>query len=87
LGLFYGEGEMDRVEIAKAVHGICHMIVCAEDDVTDEEILTVCNRDNPSGTTGGWQDVIREVGRYHSKNQLPVKCKEYEGRTHFMVAC
>jgi hypothetical protein len=51
---------VERVVVTRAFLGICHMQVCAVADATDEEILTTCNSQNPSGTSGGWSRVIRE---------------------------
>lgn len=71
----------ERVVITKSILGICHMQVCAERDATDVEILDVCNRDNPSGTSLGWCEVIREgKGR-------PIACADDATRTHFLVVC
>jgi hypothetical protein len=76
---------MNRIEIVKSFHGICHMIVCCEKNVTDDEILNFCNEVNPSGTTGGWQTVIRED--YENGKMRPVICEEYPNRLHIMVGC
>jgi hypothetical protein len=48
----------ERIIITIPFHGICHMQVCAEKDVTDEEILKICNEQNPSGTINGWSTVL-----------------------------
>jgi dihydrodipicolinate reductase len=74
---------MDRVVITKPMVGPCHMQVCAADDVTDAEILEVCNRDNPSGTAAGWCEVIREG----VERQRPVRCADDPDRLHFLVVC
>jgi hypothetical protein len=76
-----GGEEMKRVEVTNPMVGICHMQVCTMADVTDEEILDVCNHENPSGTTGGWSQVIR------SGEGEPVTCREDNNRKHFLVAC
>ena len=80
---------MNRVEITRSIMGILHMQVCAVDDATDEEILKVCNEENPSGVENGWSEVIREsddsLGR--EENKVPVPCEDHEGRTHFLVLC
>lgn len=73
---------MDRVSITQCVVGICFMQVCAVNNATDEEILEVCNRENPSGTINGWVGVVRE-----GRKEGPVKCDKYEDRTHFLVYC
>jgi hypothetical protein len=63
--------------------GICHMQVCADSEATDEAILEVCNRENPSGTTNGWSRVVRDA----EGPQAPVQCHDDAKRTHFLVAC
>lgn len=77
---------MDRIVTTNPMVGIIAMQVCAEADVTDEEILRHCNQDNPSGTTAGWCKVVRteEDGM---PNALPGPCAEHKGRTHFIVTC
>ena len=80
---------MNRVVITKALHGICHMQVCAEHDASDEEILNVCNLQNPSGTTNGWGKVIRHAQDEHwlTGSVVPVLCANDPTRLHILVAC
>lgn len=73
---------MKRIEITRPIIGICFMQVCAEEDVTDEEILEVCNKENPAGTINGWSTVHRGT----DKNG-PVECNDDPSRTHFMINC
>lgn len=82
--------EKKRVNITILMLGICAMQVCAASDATDEEILGVCNRENPSGTAAGWSKVVRK----HDKNDLccvkenlPVECVTHYNRTHFLIFC
>ena len=77
--------DMNKVVITKPVMGICHMQVCAEKDSTDEDILEVCNSENPSGTSGGWSFVIRKDEKYPQCD--PVQCVDDRDRLHFMVGC
>ena len=63
------------------------MQVCALSDATDEEILAVCNSENPSGTSLGWCRVIRDLEEDETKQMLPVECEDHPGRTHFLVSC
>jgi hypothetical protein len=56
------------------------MQVCAEADATDEEILEVCNRENPSGTSLGWCKVLKN-------DPALVICEFYPERRHFLVEC
>ena len=76
---------MDRIVITNMFHGICHMQVCAESNVTDKEILAVCNEENPAGTEEGWSHVIRNSkGEPHSN---PIPCDDHVGRIHFLIEC
>lgn len=74
---------MNRVEIINPFAGLAAMIVCAESDATDKEILSVCNRDNYAGTKNGWIRVLREGDEY----ERPVPCNEFPNRLHFVVLC
>lgn len=77
---------MERVVIAKHMHGIASCIVCAAKDASDEEILGVANVENPSGTQGGWSEVIR--GTKDGESRAPVPCDDHpEDRLHFIVNC
>lgn len=82
---------MERVIVTNPMVGICHMQVCAVSDATDEEILSVCNRQNASGTSNGWSSVIREDApsseTWPTEKMKPVACKDYPDRRHFLVAC
>ena len=81
-----------RIIVSNPLVGICHMQVCAVMDATDEEILGVCNRENPSGTTGGWSTVIRKAEDttefWGGEKLLPGPCADHpEERLHILVAC
>lgn len=75
---------MDRIVVTQSMIGLLYMQVCAEHNATDEEILTVCNRENLCGTTNGWVTVIRES---EDEGKLPGPCQNFPNRTHFLVAC
>ena len=76
--------EEKRVLVTRPFVGICHMQVCAMADVTDEEILVVCNKENPTGTQNGWSKVCRKNDKFWGK-MAPVTCAQNPGRKHFMV--
>ena len=82
---------MERVIITRRMVGAVAMQVCADRDATDEEILNVCNIQNPSGTSNGWVSVVREVKEdnpFYTKYSLPVPCGDNpETRLHFIVLC
>ena len=81
---------MDRVVITKpfmttgGLMGLCHMQVCCTKNATDNEILQVCNKENPSGTTNGWTKVCR-AGRKDYEGI--VKCDNDANRVHILVSC
>lgn len=86
---------MERVVVTRAMlnpkeaglYALAFMQVCAVEDATDDEILTVCNRENPAGTTNGWSRVVRTVEDERAAALLPVTCEDDENRKHFLVAC
>lgn len=78
-----GEGATKRVIVTRSFVGICHMQVCAVNGADDEEILRVCNSENPSGTSLGWCQVVHNSD--DERNQRA--CADDGGRTHYLVAC
>lgn len=76
---------MKRVEVTIPMIGICFMQVCANKNATDEEILEVANRENPSGTRNGWTEVARE--NYEDETMRPVICGDNKNRKHFILIC
>lgn len=77
---------MDKVIVTRPMVGICHMQVCAHKDATDDEILAVCNRQNPAGTTNGWSSIVREESEFWG-DMRPVQCQDDPERVHYIVAC
>ena len=81
------EAQIDeRVVITRTMVGIVHMQVCAVADATDDEILSICNRENPAGTSNGWSHVCREDDEYWGKTE-PGPCADHSGRVHYLVHC
>jgi len=76
----------ERVIITRAIVGVCHMQVCVASDVTDDEILAVCNSENPAGTLNGWSHICRENDEFWGKTE-PNSCANYPGRMHYLVCC
>lgn len=72
---------MDKVIVTRFAVGICHMQACVIADASDEEILEVCNKENPSGTTNGWTSIIREG------DGSPVQCASHPERLHILAVC
>jgi regulator of RNase E activity RraB len=78
--------DQPRVIITRPVIGICYMQVCACADATDEEMLRVCNAENPSGTSNGWCTVYRDENATRPDGR-PVVCDDDPSRRHFIIAC
>lgn len=76
---------MKKVEITRAMIGLCYMQVCADINATDEEILEVANEENPSGTSNGWCEVARED--HEDPRMRPVICEDNKNRKHFILIC
>jgi hypothetical protein len=76
---------MNKIEILNPFVGIFGMVVCAEEGVTDEEILSFCNKENPSGTSNGWSEIIRGSIEHPKRN--PVRCADNPERWHLIVTC
>jgi hypothetical protein len=73
-----------QILVTRPFCGLCHMQVCVKGEATDEDILRVCNRENPSGTVAGWRVVIHEtIGGIAG----PGPCADDPTRTHFLVGC
>ena len=77
---------MNPITITRNMMGPCHMQVCCIPEATDEEILTLCNKQNIAGTVNGWTQVCHE-STDSWPNVAPVPCEMYPGRTHYMVSC
>lgn len=78
---------MERIVITRRWCNIYSMQVCTVEDATDEEILAVCNRDNPAGTTNGWMEVVRETLDERIKVEGPIRCDDSPDRVHYLVLC
>lgn len=79
-----------RVIISNPFLGLCGMQVCACKDAKDDEILLICNAENPSGTRNGWAAVVREVqpgSLFHTPDKMPIQCEDDAERLHFIVLC
>ncbi len=75
-----------RVIVTRTWVSFFGMQVCTVIDATDEEILKICNEENPAGTTNGWVRVIRE-GEDRFPEAFPVSCEKYPDRQHLIVIC
>jgi hypothetical protein len=81
----------DRVFVSQPYAGFRAMQVCVLPEVPDEEILEVCNRENPQLTTGGWHTVVRSVEHAEECGvdtvTAPGNCRECPPRLHKIVLC
>lgn len=80
-----GKG-MGRVVITRPYNGLVAMQVCVVKDATDEEILAVCNKENPSGTSLGWCEVVRKALEDRPESG-PIVCANDAERLHLLVIC
>ena len=80
--------EVTRTAMRPSTHGLyafCTMQVCAVADASDEEILRVCNAENPSGVNP-WDTVVR-TDDDHKVMPGRNPCAEHAGRFHYLVLC
>jgi hypothetical protein len=77
---------MDKVIITRPIIGICWMQACVEDGVSDEEILSECNRLNPAGTQLGWSRIYQD-DEEQEKTFRPVRCNDHSNRRHVILVC
>lgn len=78
--------EDKKVIITRTWVGIFGMQVCVVMDAADEEILEICNKENPAGTKNGWVRIIR-AGDDQFPDTFPVPCEKYPDRQHLIVIC
>lgn len=86
-----------RVCVTMPYAGLRAMQVCVVEDATDEEILKVCNEENPQMVSRGWHTVVRTEEQVKKEDigckegwgdsALPGKCVECPGRLHIIVLC
>lgn len=83
--------EDKRVIVTRPMMGLTAMQVCCVKDATNEEILKVCNEENPAGTTAGWSLVLRtkeDIEKYnYPESCLPVACSDNSDREHILILC
>jgi len=84
---------MNKVVIMRGIIGVYTMQVCAHKDATDNEILSVANQENPSGTTNGWTGICRKSEDHpdhpaiDGKTLGPVQCADNPERQHILLTC
>lgn len=78
---------MEKVIMTKCMVNIYTAQVCAEKELPDEEILSLINASDPSGTSNGWIHVVREVTDVFNENCMPKQCANYPNRMHYLITC
>jgi hypothetical protein len=85
---------MERIEITNPFVNIYTMQICAEEDVTVEEVVEYANTYNPTGTSGRWSPILTEeevpkhwLGKFTADKFIPVECSQYAGRKHYLLVC
>ncbi len=83
--------EGQRVLVTLPWAGLRAMQVCVMKNATDEEILEVCNRENPQRTTGGWHTVVRSAEHarelHLDETSAPGQCHDCPDRMHKIAVC
>lgn len=64
--------------------GALDMQVCVPEDYSDEDVLIFANRENPCGTTGGWQ-IRRQGDEALSGCNERVVCSLDPNKVHIML--
>lgn len=80
-----------RVCVTMPYAGLRAMQVCVVKDATDEEILKVCNAENPQRVSGGWHTVVRNAAHAReigvNDSAQPGQCVECPDRLHKIAIC
>jgi hypothetical protein len=64
--------------------GALDMQVCVPAEWTDEQVKAFANRENPCGTSHGWQ-IRREGDKALAGAKERVQCKTLESNVHIML--
>lgn len=59
--------------------------VCAEKNLTPDEVAQEVNQVSPAGTTHGWQ--ISEDEKFKGGNPNPCVCEQDDDRLHYLLEC
>ena len=78
---------MEKVIQTVAFVNIYTCQVCAEKDLTDEEVVQLLEESNPTGTSNGWSSIVREVTDVFDESCMPKPCADYPDRMHYLVTC
>lgn len=65
-------------------HGLLDMQVCIPKEWTDEQVVEFANKENPCGTTNGWQ-IRREGDEALAGCEERVQCGDRENYVHIML--
>jgi len=78
---------MDKVIQTIAFVNLFTCQVCAEKDLSDEEVIRLLQESNPAGTSNGWAEVVRKVSDTFNEDCMPKPCADYPDRMHYLVTC
>ena len=80
-----------RVLVTMPYAGFRAMQVCVMEGVPDDEILSICNAENPQLVSGGWHTIVRDAAHAAElgvdTTAAPGKCVECPGRWHKIALC
>ncbi len=64
--------------------GILDMQVCVPSTYTDEQVLEFAEKENPCGTTNGWQ-IRRQGSKLLAGSDERVRCQTHQTNVHIML--
>lgn len=73
------------VVVTRPFIGLLYMQVCAHKDVPPPVAEDAANRENPSGTSGGWHIITEQNAE--TDEQKPVACVNDPDRLHYLLVC
>jgi hypothetical protein len=81
------EQEQETTADAVVVYttGLVHCSVCADRDLTPEEVVAAVNFREPSGTDHGW--MLSDEPTFSGGEPNPTPCNQDSSRLHYLMVC
>lgn len=76
---------MTKEQIVIYSWGLIHCSVCAPTEMSLEEVLTLVNAKNPTGTSYGWG--LDAKGEFADGTPNPCICEHDPERRHYLLTC
>jgi hypothetical protein len=65
--------------------GLCYASVCADSEMSGEEVADEVNKLSPTGISSRWQ--ISDEKEFSDKTPAPSPCNEDNNRIHWLLEC